>query len=296
MSSPITELYSSARLKSISLAVHKMRLGESGDIEFSKFQRETLNSVFREFYYDFSSISILGFSDSLVPQIKMSSGLDLSPSIVSSYESMAELDQFTPIAMENPGSAITKIDIMSNDEWQDSDFYRKHCKVYDISDAIMVYFTFPHNQSSFIGIEYLASEDNHSFANVDARQIEWATFPFALAWLCRYGIIGFEEFEQCIELLANNNERALNYLLTYIHNRELTFDQIADHMSVSSRAVKKQIYGIRERATEVMWSKFGLTREITMREFDAAFQFLKMIRKRQSSTLQDSNENAINFL
>ena len=274
----IRSIYSSASLSEIAKwAVHRERSG-IGDREFSDIQRQIIQSHFRAFTFDFLATSLIVCDNKFMPVETDVVCLNIADALVDGYAAVAHFDEVSPLCYLNSGRAVSTEKIRTPDEWHNHPVYERHCKYFDIEKMITISFRSREYQTKHLAFEYLASSDHITWNTFDHRQLELASFPFALAWYFRKGLMDEATLRQRFLALSDLTETKLNHIRMYVNSPELTLPEQATELEISEAWLKENLYEVRDMlAPRMKWDVNKRKVPSSLRLLEREFQFMDML-------------------
>lgn len=182
-------------------------------------------------------------------------GFDASTSdVLASYMKVAPHDTVSQMVYANPGRAFLYTDLWDGPP-EDHIFFREHCQKYGIHKAISIGFALRFADEYFVAFDFMAGPKNPNWYEIDPAVIEYAAFPFALAWLCRKKRIGKRALNTHLKALSGLTGGQLAKLRRYMNRRQ------NEDLSAQARALGLKLsgydgplYDVRDR----ILTKFGL--------------------------------------
>ena len=245
----IKQLYKQDMLSSIVEACHTHPVSREGAYAFSAFQRDVLRRIFPGFTYQFCVTSTVMTAQDLNPESVSSVCLDLPDEILLSYMMVAQYDRISPIIFANPGRAVSTAQIHSDEERHLHPFFHLHAANFNIDRGISIGYNYPGHHTTFIAFDYLSDAQNETWLHFDFTRLELATFPFALAWFARRGMIDMKELEKRFHLIADLTEHQLGNLRKFINCPDESYEQQAQSLGIKQATLKESLYKIRDLVT-----------------------------------------------
>jgi hypothetical protein len=274
------ELYKRASLLTCLRLATRLPFTEAGDLDFARYQIETLEGIFAGVKFDFFSVATTHVDKNHQPLGFDCVLLNIDSSIVQNYSAVAAFDELSPIVSLNPGRAIQNSDIYDRDRWQKSPLYTDHCRIYDIHKILRVAFRFPAMDRKVISFDYLGSIENGTWQALDLPQFELATFPFALAWMYRKGTIDDARLAYCFGKLSDLSPTHLTHLRKYVNSPWQDLATQARELGYSPGGYKQTLYSLRDLIVDRLSlpnESFFEAKSRSLRILDHDFDFLKML-------------------
>ena len=124
-----------------------------------------------------------------------------SPRIAESYEAVAHLDDYTPVALMNSGVALYSEAHKTIDEWQDTALWKRHLSIFDCHRMVQVCYDFPFKKNTHISFVYLNPMERRFSINLSEEAVEYMSYPFFLGWLHVHNVICDQTLRAWLELL-----------------------------------------------------------------------------------------------
>lgn len=258
----IKNLYQQDMLSSIAKVCQEQPLSREGDYAFSSFQRDVLHRIFPGFTYQFCVTSTVTTAQNFNPESVKSVCLDLPDEVLESYMKVAQYDRMSQIVFMNPGRALSSIQIHPDKQRHLHPFFHRHAENFGIDRGISIGFNYPGHHTTFIAFDYLSDPHNDYWIHFDFTRLELATFPFALAWFARRGMIDMKELEKRFYLLADLTENQLGNLRKFINCPDESYEQQAQSLGVKQSTLKESLYKIRDQVTP----RFAVENDIKSRQ------------------------------
>ena len=277
-SKSIRSIYSSKSLAEIAKwAKHRDR-SRFGDQEFSNFQRQVIQDHLPAFTFDFLATSVIICDSQFMPVDTDVVCLDVDEALAAGYGAVAHFDEVSPLCYINSGRAVSTEKIRSIDEWHNHPMYELHCKYFDIEKMVTVSFRNREFQTRHLAFEYLASADHITWNTFDHRQLELATFPFALAWYFRKELMDEATLSRRFMALSDLSESKLNHIRMYVNSPDLTLKEQASELNISGAWLKENLYNVRDRlAPRMQWEISKRKTPSSLRLLEREFQFMDML-------------------
>jgi len=187
------------------------------------------------------------------------------------------LDDLSPLVYANPGRALNYTHVYQSDRLENHPFFVKHCRKFGIHHAISVGFFYPGHESTFLSFDYLGDEANVNWVPFNHVKIELASFPFALAWLYRFGIFDQTRLKKMFFLLSGLTESRLLNLRKYINSPLQNFDQQANDLGIKASTLKDDLAMIRDRTILKLEIQTDPNRNTPTRLLDQHYGFLSIL-------------------
>jgi len=248
-----------------------------GDLAFSAYQEQVFERIFPDFTYEFCATSQIKLSEKGEMLDLVSVNWNLPEDCVASYMQHAHLDALSPLVYANPGRALNYTHVCRSERAQDHPFFVNHCLKYGIYHAMSVGFFYPGHESTFLSFDYLGDESNVTWVPFDHVKIELASFPFALAWLYRFGIFDETRLKKMFFLLSGLTESRLLNLRKYINSPLQSFDQQAADLGIKASTLKDDLAMIRDRTILKLEIRTDPNRNTPTRLLDQHYSFLNLL-------------------
>ncbi len=210
-------MFSEKSLKAIQSATYDTELE---DVEFAKFQRDHLISIFRDFDYDKCTISLIE-TDGRTGTVDFETvlyGIDAPvQEVMDNYAKFVEEDNLSKIVYANPGRVFLHSDVYEG-MFENYPIFKNHCAKYGIHKVCSVGFSLIPIDEYFIAFDYMAGEQTKKWPGINVREIEYASFPFALAWLARKKRVGQKQLEQHFSALSGMTLKKLEKVRRFINS------------------------------------------------------------------------------
>jgi len=248
-----------------------------GNLEFSTFQNRVLEDIFPDFTYEFCTTSQIKLSEKGEMQGFDSVNWNLPDACVASYMQHMHLDNLSPLIYANPGRAINYTQVCRSERLEDHPFFVNHCLKFGIHHAISVGYFYPGHETTFLSFDYLGDEANINWMPCSHIKLELASFPFALAWLYRFGIFDETRLKKMFFLLSGLTESRLLNLRKYINAPLQSFDQQAIELGIKASTLKDDLAMIRDRTILKLKIKTDPNRNTPTRLLDQHYGFLNLL-------------------
>lgn len=276
----IKKIYSPDSLDDIIKSANNFERSEAGNVEFSAFQRNILQTVFTGFSYNFCVTSIVETDANGTPIDISCALLDLPDDILDNYMKVVHLDPLTPLTYLNPGRAINYSKVMTKEAVYNHPFYKQHLSKYDIFVGISICVLFPSHHNTYLTIDYLATEENTSWDHFDHSRMELASFPFILAWFYRRKLMDLVELKRRFMILEGLTEHQLQNLRKFVNSPDQHFKEQADDLGIKTGTLKDDLYNTRD----IILPRLGLD-ELSkakksgspLRKIESECSFLKLL-------------------
>jgi len=123
----------------------------------------------------------------------------------------------------------------------------------------------------------MGDERNLNWVPFNHIKIELASFPFALAWLYRFGIFDETRLKKMFFLLSGLTESRLLNLRKYINSPLQNFDQQATDLGIKASTLKDDLAMIRDRTILKLEIKTDPNRNTPTRLLDQYYGFLSIL-------------------
>ena len=253
---------------------------KESNIKCSSFQRSTMAKIWPEFHYDFSNTSKVEIDQQLGPSDLATIFCNLPDSTLESYLENAIHDDLSPLAYINQGRIIVHNKLREQNEWMSHPFFVNHCMKYGIYGSSSIGYLYPAHRATYIAFDYMGNKTNKCWDNIDHLPLEYLSFPFALAWLYRFGAMDIEELERRFHALSDLTYLELSRLRKYINAPHQTFAQQAKLLDIKERRLKEGLYDLREKLSP----RFGWqsseelgNRRRSLRQMESEYHFLSMM-------------------
>lgn len=274
----IRAIYSTTSLANIAYWAKRCEKGELGDKEFSAIQRKIVEGHLAGFSFDFLTTSIINCDQNLAPVEANVVCLDIDASLATGYAEVAHYDEVSPLAYINSGKLVRSEKLRTLDEWRNHPIYQQHCKYYDIDKGLTISFQSPERHRTFLAFEYLASSDPHDWDKVDAHYLELATFPFALAWYFRKGMMDEAALERRFLAISDLTETQLTHIRKYVNSPDKSFREQSTDLNISEAWLKESMYEARKQLSSRMdWLTNSNRATVSLRQLESEFSFFKML-------------------
>ena len=248
-----------------------------GNLAFSSFQNQVFERIFPDFTYEFCTTSQIKLSEKGELLDLASVNWNLPDECVASYMQNAHLDELSPLVYANPGRALNYTHVCRTERVQDHPFFVAHCLKYGIHQGISVGYFYPGHETTFLSFDYLGDENNLTWVMFDHTKIELASFPFALAWLYRFGIFDETRLKKMFLLLSGLTESRLLNLRKYIKSPLQNFDQQASDLGIKASTLKDDLAIIRDRTILLLEIETDPSRNTPTRLLDQHYSFLSLL-------------------
>jgi len=279
-SNTLKELFKRTSLFLLMRTAKRIPFSVFGDNDFAKYQIETLEGVFPGARFDFCSISTLLLDRNFMPAGFDCVLLNIDPSLIDNYASVAAYDELSPIVHLNPGRLVSHHDVFDPQSWQASPLFLKHCLIYDLHKVMRVAFQYPAMDRKVISFDYLGAGENGTWDTLDHRLLEIATFPFALSWLFRKGVIDESRFARYMERLSDLTPNQILYLRKYVNSPWQDLSVQAKQMGYSHGGYKQTLYSIRDAIIDKLSLPENAVlqqKSRSLRVIDHDYAFLRML-------------------
>ena len=274
----LRNIYSSATLDDIATWAQSSEFSIFGDIEFTGIQKKIIEGNFEDFSFNFLTTSLIACDQSYLPIETDVICLNIDDELAKGYEKVAEFDEVSPLAYLNSGKLINSEKLRSLEEWHEHPIYKLHCKKFDIDRGLTISFRNMERLRTFLAFEYLGSSHSQSWINIEQHYLELASFPFALAWLYRKGIIDDAALQRRFFALADLTERQLTHIRKYVNSPSQSFQEQALDLKISEPWLKENLYETRNQLTSRLnWTHAKRRTSSTLRQLEHEFQFMKML-------------------
>lgn len=242
----INELYKSASLTSIANHATGLPLGDLGDVDFARFQKELIEGMFDGFKVDFFTASTLRYSSdqSLIDISAVCH--NISPRLIDEYQLVSDLDPMAASAYVNPGRVIFAMEDRDIERWNPAEEMMRHISNFSIYRAVLIVFRHPTKRGICLSLDYLAEAANLSWFRMQVPKLELASFPFALAWFYRKGVFDEAQLRYHLEGLAGLTETQLQNLRKFINCYKPYKAQAAD-LGIKEGSLKESLYDLRDK-------------------------------------------------
>lgn len=252
-------------------------LTPEGNVDFAAFQNRIFEDIFPDFTYEFSSTSQIKLSEKGEMQDIIAVNWNLPDDVITSYMMNAHLDELSPLVYNNPGRALNYTYVCSSERVEDHPFFVNHCHKYGIYHAIGVGFLHPGHETAYLSFDYLGDKSNIGWIQFNHIKIELASFPFALAWLYRFGAFDETRLRKLFLLLSGLTENRLLNLRKYINSPLLSFDQQATDLGIKASTLKDDLAFIRDQTIIKLGIKTDPNRNTPTRLLDQNYGFLSLL-------------------
>jgi len=278
VSKSVTVLYTQAALDETLRQAQKSVNSDFGDVDFGAYQKQVLEAAFEGVLFDFFAVSTIDLAS---PDNPHSVLLGLDRQVLNSYQQIASQDVISPKVYSNLGRLVSHTDVMDVDAWLDHPFYRSHCRVFDIENALMLSYPVPGRRNTILALEYLGAPNNRSWRRFDPRRLELATLPFALAWQFRRGLIDGAELAHRFMALSNLSETKLSHIRKYVNATWQGLGEQALSIGLKPAAFKDSLYTVRDAvADRFRWEHDAFVRDgarAPLRALEAEYGFMRML-------------------
>lgn len=241
----IQSLYASDVLQRILVSAESIPPGKDGDLAFSEFQRDLLQNVFSGFRYDFCATSIVNTETESGGIEVQSICLDFPDSAIENYMNHAHLDELSPLVYRNPGRVLSYTQVISDERAEEHPFYIAHLSKYNFRRGFAVGFHYGGHRQTFITFDYLGRRENASWDFLEKSRFELASFPFAQAYLHRYGVLDRLELARQFLILQDFTEAQLANLRKYINSPHERYAQQAETLGIKSGTLQDDLRATR---------------------------------------------------
>jgi len=275
----LKSIYSAPLLREINLWAKACLRGKFGDLEFSKIQKSVLEAHFPGFYFNYLTTSTVICDTQMMPVSTDVLCLDVHVALANGYLDVAKYDDMSPVSYFNAGRIISSDRIRPFQEWLNHPFYTKHCKKFDIARSMTLSFQNPERFMTFLAFEYLGTSDNKTWEIISHAQLELATFPFALAWFYRKGLMDEAALDQRFRSMEGLTEAQLTHIRKYVNSPELGFQCQAKDLNISSNWLKESLYNIRDTLAEKnKWdARPAGASQSSLRPLEREYRFFEML-------------------
>ena len=182
-------------------------------------QREILEACFPGFSYDSFSVSLIEASDP--NNMESIEGLLIgfpapAEEVSASYALASHFDHLSMITYANLGRMFLSTDVFE-DPMEQQEIFKAHCCKFNIYRDAAISFNLLASQEYYIAFDYIAQKGNEKWRSIDPTGLEYASFIFALGWLCRWRRIGKKAFEQHLKALSGMTFSRLTKLRRFIN-------------------------------------------------------------------------------
>jgi len=248
-----------------------------GNLEFSAFQNRVFERIFPDFTYEFCTTSQVKLSEKGELLDLVSVNWNLPDECVASYMQNAHLDNLSPLVYANPGRALNFTHVCRSERVEEHPFFINHCHKYGIHQGMSVGYFYPGHENTFLSFDYLGDESNITWIMFDHIKIELASFPFALAWLYRFGLFDVTRLKKMFSLLTGLTESRLLNLRKYINAPLQGFDQQAADLGIKASTLKDDLAMIRDRTILKLKIETDPNRNTPTRLLDQHYSFLNLL-------------------
>ena len=274
----IRSIYSSKSLAEIAKRAKHRARSTIGDREFSDFQRQIIQAHLPLFHFDFLATSLIVCDSAFMPVETDVVCLNIDDALAEGYANVAHFDEVSPLCYINSGRAVSTENMRTIDEWHNHPVYEHHCKFFDIEKMITISFRSREFLTKHLAFEYLASSDHTTWNIFDHHLLELASFPFALAWYFRKGLMDEATLTRRFLALSDLTEAKLTHLRMYVNSPDLTFLEQATELKISEAWLKENLYEIRNRlAPRMKWDVTKRKVPSSLRLLEREFQFMDML-------------------
>lgn len=244
----LKSLFSERQLSQLFQACLKIKK-EKSDIEnFAALQCDIIQEHFSDFRYDLCTTSLVETCSDGSPVTIESYLYNFNApkdEVLASYYAVANEDPISQLIFLNPGWALSHKDVFLG-AIDDEPLYQKHTKKFGASKSISIGFNVPLFHDFFLSFDYLGYDDNLSWEKFNPETLEWASFPFALAWLYLTGRIGKVVLGQHLKSVSGLSLSQLNKLQVYIQHQDKRLSKQAEILNISPAHYKKSLYELRD--------------------------------------------------
>lgn len=283
----VRKMYSETSLNEIRNKTNDSLLS---DLAFAEFQKNHLAEIFAPFHYDKCTVSLIetdGKSEAVAVESVVLGIEDPLDDVMASYMNAVEHDRLSELVYANAGRLFLHSDVFEG-EFEQYPIFKEHCVKFDIYKVYSVGFNQIAADEFFIAFDYMGGKQNSKWHSIDPVDLEYASFPFALAWLRRRKRIGKTVFEQHMTSLAGLTRRKLEKLRRYVNRTSYEdLSQQADSIGLKLKGYDDPLYTIRDE----MLTKFGHDVETMKKEGSLKLEameqycFLLNMMKDQSTPL-----------
>ena len=274
----IRDIYSASMLAEIAKWAKALEWSESGDREYSDLQRKIIQSHFPGFFFDFLTTSIIICDENYMPVDANVVCLNISNALVDGYSTVAEFDEISPLSYMNTGRAVSSENLRSMDEWKTQPIFELHCRFFDIAKMLTISFRSREHARKYLAFEYIASSDQISWKHFDHNQLELATFPFALAWYYRKGMMDDAMLEQRFLALSGLTETQLSHIRKHVNSPGLSLLEQSEALEISEAWLKENLYETRDLlAPRLKWEIPKKKTQSSLRYLQREFHFMDML-------------------
>ncbi len=274
----IRAIYAASSLAEIARWAKHRECSAVGDLEFSDIQRRIIQSHFTEFGFDFLTTSLVVCNHELLPVETDIVCLNIADALANGYAAVAEFDDVSPLAYMNTGRAISTENLRTRDEWMNHPIYERHCRYFSIDKMMTISFQCREHENTSLAFEYISSPDQSTWNTFDHRQLELASFPFALAWFYRKGLMDEAKLTQRFNALSGLTETKLMHIRKYVNSPALSFVEQAEELGISEAWLKENLYETRNQlAPRLEWDTNSRKTPTSLRLLEREFQFMDML-------------------
>ena len=252
-------------------------LSVDGGLAFSAFQNRIFEDIFPDFTYEFCTTSQTKLSEKKEILNLSTVNWNLPDTVMASYMENAHLDTLSPLVYANPGRALNYTHIWRAERLEEYAFFVEHCRKFGIHQAMSVGFLNPGHESTYLSFDYMGDEDNVEWVSFDHIKIELASFPFALAWLYRFGVFDELRLKKMFLLLSGLTESRLLNLRKYINAPLQSFEQQATELGITASTLKEDLATIRDQTILKLDLKTDPNRNTPTRLLDQHYGFLNLL-------------------
>jgi hypothetical protein len=210
--------------------------------EFARFQVDKIGEIEPKLRSDFLTVNILHLNNKNLPDGEIVSAVAYnSLNVIDSYQRALEHDDFTPITMVNPGTALFTTAIREMDDWLERPIFTQHCTPYDHHWVIGVSYEFPHKKPTYIAFDYIRAIGADYDLGLSEEDVEYLSYPFYLGWLYIYGAIGAEEFRAWLSLCAGMTRARFLVLRALAGEGVFKASKIAEALNLKPKSITRHI-------------------------------------------------------
>ena len=210
--------------------------------QYVYFHADAMNREIASLSFDFLTANILHLDKRCFPEGEIISEVAYAhESSKKTYEKNLIKDDFTPLTLLTPGSALFAEAIKPMDVWIDTPIWHSHCVEQDFHWVIAISYKYPHRKKTVITFHYVKSKGAPFHISITEELIEYFSFPFFLGWLFQYGAICHETLKEWLTLMIGVSPERFRILRALADPGMASARTLAENLFVSSSTVYKHL-------------------------------------------------------
>ena len=171
---------------------------------------------------------------------------NISRRLIDKYKDVSHLDIMAMVSYANPGRSIHIMPDLNPQNWELTEEMAEHCARFSIGRASLNVFKHPTKHDVYLSLDYLAEEANPTWLTMQLPRLEWASFPFSLAWFYRKGVFDEAQLRHHFAALSDLTETQLQNLRKFV-NCYKPYTAQADDLGIKPSSLKESLYDLRDR-------------------------------------------------